>query len=54
MVVKAKVNGKGPYTLVFDTGPRITLLSNKIGKEAEVFGKDFKKPLFPLSVPWAR
>jgi PDZ domain/Aspartyl protease len=48
MVVKAKVNGKGPYVLVFDTGAPITLLSNKVGKEGDVFGKDFKKPAFSL------
>jgi membrane-associated protease RseP (regulator of RpoE activity) len=48
MVVKVKVNDRGPFTLVFDTGAPFTLLSNKVGKEAEVFDKDFKKPFFAL------
>src|SRR5262245_55535840 len=43
MVVKVKVNNKGPFTLVFDTGAPFTLLSNKVGKEAQVFEKG-KKP----------
>ncbi len=34
MTVEVKVNGKGPYTLIFDTGAPITLLNTKIGKEA--------------------
>ena len=29
MVVEAKINGKGPYRLIFDLGAPITLLSNK-------------------------
>lgn len=46
MVVNVKVNGKGPYRMVFDTGAPDSLVSNKIAKEAELFTKDFKKPLF--------
>jgi PDZ domain/Aspartyl protease len=48
MIVQVKVNGKGPFTLVFDTGAPMTLLSNKVGKEANVFDKDSKKPLVAL------
>jgi len=48
MVVSVKVNGKGPYRLVFDTGAPDSLVSNKVAKEAEVFGKDHKKPFFSL------
>lgn len=48
MVVNVKVNGKGPYRLVFDTGAPDSLVSNKIAKEAELFSKDFKKPVFAL------
>ena len=40
MVVEAKVNGKGPFRLVFDLGAPITLLSNKAAEAAEVVGKD--------------
>lgn len=46
MVVNVKVNGKGPYRLVFDTGAPDSLVSNKVAKEAELFPKDFKKPFF--------
>ena len=31
-----KVNGKGPYRLIFDTGAPMTLLNNKIAKEADL------------------
>lgn len=48
MVVNVKINGKGPYRLVFDTGAPDSLVSNKIAKEAELFSKDFKKPIFSL------
>ena len=32
MTVMVKVNGKGPYRLIFDTGAPITLLNNKRGQ----------------------
>jgi PDZ domain/Aspartyl protease len=48
MVVQVKINGKGPYRLVFDTGAPMSLVSSKVAKEAEVLPKDFKKPLFSL------
>ncbi len=34
MTVMVKVNGKGPYRLIFDTGAPITLLNNKVAKDA--------------------
>jgi hypothetical protein len=46
MVVSAKINGKGPFRLVFDTGAPDSLVSTKVAKEAELFPKDFKRPLF--------
>src|SRR5262249_22729454 len=48
MVVNVKINGKGPYRLIFDTGAPVTLINNKVAKEADVFPKDFKKPAFAL------
>jgi hypothetical protein len=45
LTVMVKVNGKGPYRLIFDTGAPITLLNNKIAKEAGLL-KNIKKPLF--------
>jgi hypothetical protein len=38
LAVQVKVNGKGPYRLVFDTGAPMNLLSNRIGKEAGLLG----------------
>ncbi len=34
MAVQIKVNGKGPYRVIFDTGAPITLLSSKVAKES--------------------
>jgi hypothetical protein len=48
IVVQVKVNGHGPYRLIFDTGAPITLINNKIAKAGEVFPKDYKRPLFAL------
>ena len=47
ITVMVKVNGKGPYKLIFDTGAPLTLINNKVAKEAGLL-KDAKKPLFSL------
>jgi hypothetical protein len=46
MAVQVKVNGKGPYRLIFDTGAPVTLLSNKVAKEAGVFPEKFRPSPF--------
>lgn len=46
MTVQVKVNGKGPYRLIFDTGAPVTLINNKVAKEADVFPKNFRRPFF--------
>jgi Aspartyl protease/PDZ domain len=46
IVVNVKVNGKGPYRLVFDTGAPDSLISNKIAKEAGLKGTGGGLPLF--------
>ncbi len=43
LAVQVKVNGKGPYRLVFDTGAPLILLSSRVGKEAGLTGGD-KRP----------
>jgi len=43
IVVMAKINGTGPYRLIFDTGAPITLLSNKAAKAAGVLTKNDKQ-----------
>src|SRR5262249_45773965 len=47
IAVQIKVNGKGPYRVIFDTGAPISLLNNKIAKEAGLL-KDAEKPFFNL------
>ena len=46
MAVQVKINGKGPYRLIFDTGAPVTLLSNKVAKEAGIFPEKFKASPF--------
>jgi hypothetical protein len=46
MVVDIKVNGKGPYRVIFDTGAPIMLLNNKVAKEGGILPKDFRRPFF--------
>jgi hypothetical protein len=44
MTVMVKVNGKGPYKLIFDTGAPITLLNTKVAKEAGLIKGKPKSP----------
>ncbi|MBM4068738.1 MAG: PDZ domain-containing protein [Planctomycetes bacterium] len=46
MVVNIKVNGKGPYRVIFDTGAPINLLNNKVAKEADIIPKKHPRPWF--------
>ena len=46
MAIQVKVNGKGPYRLVFDTAAPMILLSSRVGKEAGLTGSD-KRPARP-------
>ena len=48
MAVQVKINGKGPYRLIFDTGAPVTLLTNKVAKEAGVFPEKFRPSPFAL------
>jgi hypothetical protein len=36
MLVRARINGKGPYRLIFDLGAPITLLSNRVSEASGV------------------
>src|SRR5260370_18456625 len=45
ITVMVKVNGKGPYKLIFDTGAPLTLVNNKVAKEADLL-EGVQKPLF--------
>ncbi|MBX9623195.1 MAG: aspartyl protease family protein [Gemmataceae bacterium] len=46
MAVQVKLNGKGPYRLVFDTGAPMNLINNRIAKEAGVVDAKAKRPAF--------
>ncbi len=39
MAIQVKINGKGPYRVIFDTGAPTNLLNNKVAKEAGIIGK---------------
>jgi len=45
MVVRAKLNGKGPYRLIFDLGAPITLVSNRAGEASGVVKADAPRSL---------
>lgn len=47
IAVMVKVNGKGPYRLIFDTGAPVTLLNTKVGTESGLIKKG-KKPIFNI------
>jgi hypothetical protein len=47
LAVQVKVNGKGPYRLVFDTGAPVILLSRRVGKEAGLGGEKPSKLTTP-------
>jgi hypothetical protein len=47
MTVQVKVNGQGPYRLIFDTGAPYTLFSRQMAIDTEVVPKG-QKPALPL------
>jgi Aspartyl protease/PDZ domain len=47
-IVKVKLNGNGPYNLIFDTGAPTTLITPKVAKEAKLLKDAKDKPLIPL------
>jgi hypothetical protein len=44
MAVKVKVNGKGPYKLIFDTGAPVVLLNNRVAKDAKLLDRATASP----------
>ena len=50
MLVRAMINGKGPYRLIFDLGHPITLLSNRASETSGVVKAD--GPVVPLLDAW--
>src|SRR5581483_5712496 len=48
MVLSARINGKGPYELIFDLGAPISLLSNFAAEDAGVINADEPRSLFGI------
>lgn len=48
LAIQVKINGKGPYRMIFDTGAPVTLVSSKAAKDSEMLPKDAKAP--PLAL----
>jgi hypothetical protein len=48
MAVQVKVNGKGPYRLIFDTGAPDSLVSNRIAREASLTPSRNHQPTLPI------
>lgn len=46
IAVNIKIDGKGPYRVVFDTGAPMSLLSNKVARETKIVDKNAPQPLF--------
>ena len=45
-LVSVKLNDKGPYKLIFDTGAPMMLINNRIAKDSGVLEKNASAPLF--------
>ena len=48
MAVQVKLNGKGPYKLIFDTGAPMNLINNRIARDSGVLDPKAKRPAFGL------
>jgi PDZ domain/Aspartyl protease len=42
LAINIKINGKGPYRMILDTGAPITLVSNKAARDSGMIAKDAK------------
>ena len=48
ITVRVKINGKGPYRVIFDTGAPMSLLNNKVARLSGMVAKNARPPLFSL------
>src|SRR5262249_37200439 len=51
IAVQVKVNGKGPFRLIFDTGAPTMLVSTRLAKEAGLISKNTKKSPLGMFAP---
>jgi hypothetical protein len=54
IVVNVKINGKGPYRVIFDTGAPVTLINTKTAKASGLLSKNGAKSSFSLFGPVAQ
>lgn len=47
-IVKVKLNGEGPFNLIFDTGAPTTLISPRIAEKAKLTSAAKDKPIIPI------
>jgi hypothetical protein len=50
MAIQVKINGKGPYRVIFDTGAPTNLVNNKVAKETGLVGKKEQTGFFGASL----
>lgn len=50
MAIQVKINGKGPYRVIFDTGAPTNLVNNKVAKETGLVGKKEPTGFFGASL----
>jgi hypothetical protein len=46
IVVMVKINGHGPYRVIFDTGAPVSLVNTRVARASGVVGKSAQAPLF--------
>ncbi|MCS6850504.1 MAG: retroviral-like aspartic protease family protein [Gemmataceae bacterium] len=51
MVVRVKLNGKGPYRLLFDTGAPLNVIGVQAARESGLLTKTARPPAFFLAAP---
>jgi Aspartyl protease/PDZ domain len=54
MVLHVKINGKGPYRLIFDTGAPVSLINSKTAVATDLLPKNRSKPALSLFGPAAQ
>jgi hypothetical protein len=51
IVVQVRINGKGPYRMIFDTGAPVSLVNSRVARATGLLAKDAATPLFSLFGP---
>jgi membrane-associated protease RseP (regulator of RpoE activity) len=54
IVVQVRINGKGPYRVIFDTGAPVSLINSRTARETNLLPKNAPQPLFNLFGPAAQ